>query len=838
MSTGSVTVRLNLATGGYSSEMAKAERQMKSFAASTTTMGQHTVSSMQAASASIRLLEGGMTNNIRAAERFISLLPAISGLLEAAFPVVGAAALAGVFIRIGAEVGKYIQKLNEVPQNPFAGMIASAKVANDAIAVTNDRLEMEIEKLEHKPVNGMALALDEARQASDKLFESLEKSNNAFTEAMGKMNVSRMQGLWQNATPTAQADQNIAKARAGVQQVLADHQPTIDDALASGNQDNVKQAREALMVDLQKAYAAQDKALRDGLAAAQKSQADYKGSYSVGSDSSVVMQKYSGALQQSAVEQASAGGQYGESMLKPKKDQLEASNAAQEAERKRQEAIVQLWQKALDQDKANNDITVAQEAAYWLYRAETARKGSLSYIDAIDEANKKIAEINANTMEEQKKGLLVSREFDALSGGSAADHPDDTAAQARQRAEASQYLLGSGNQVNTSALQQQGKGAADYLKNLNESIALQHANADAIAEASLKMAVMTGQMSKLDAAQAEAALHAQEYKDAIEAIDQAIANAQNLPEGFGKQSTIAGLGNQKSQATASYQIQSAQDQQNVASQQIFPAAKQALDEMVQSFTDLAATLKNVIPQTIAGLNNDLTKLATGQYKSGDVGKTLTQAGQGLFKTGLQGIEGNVLKAFNLGKTKAKAPDGSPGSPFYVIPAGQAALSQSQSPSASAGGNAQSGARSIVGNLMHSVMPAASSLGFLGPSMLSQYSSAAPQTPYNFGSNPLASLAGDAAKFVVPFLADGGDILANRPAIIGENGPELFTPRSAGTVTPNSALGGGGDTHFHIDARGSSDPAAVHAAVMRAAPHIVAASMQAHHSSDKRKPSGR
>jgi phage-related minor tail protein len=45
-----------------------------------------------------------------------------------------------------------------------------------------------------------------------------------------------------------------------------------------------------------------------------------------------------------------------------------------------------------------------------------------------------------------------------------------------------------------------------------------------------------------------------------------------------------------------------------------------------------------------------------------------------------------------------------------------------------------------------------------------------------------------------FLAEGGPAQANTPYIIGERGPELFVPRTAGTVVPNNALSGmGGQT---------------------------------------------
>ncbi len=38
-------------------------------------------------------------------------------------------------------------------------------------------------------------------------------------------------------------------------------------------------------------------------------------------------------------------------------------------------------------------------------------------------------------------------------------------------------------------------------------------------------------------------------------------------------------------------------------------------------------------------------------------------------------------------------------------------------------------------------------------------------------------------------AAGGQVMADTPIIVGERGPEMFVPRSAGTIVPNNALGG-------------------------------------------------
>lgn len=49
-----------------------------------------------------------------------------------------------------------------------------------------------------------------------------------------------------------------------------------------------------------------------------------------------------------------------------------------------------------------------------------------------------------------------------------------------------------------------------------------------------------------------------------------------------------------------------------------------------------------------------------------------------------------------------------------------------------------------------------------------------------------------------FFADGGRPPVGRPSIVGERGPELFVPDSAGTVVPNNAMGGSNVT-FNINA---------------------------------------
>jgi len=63
---------------------------------------------------------------------------------------------------------------------------------------------------------------------------------------------------------------------------------------------------------------------------------------------------------------------------------------------------------------------------------------------------------------------------------------------------------------------------------------------------------------------------------------------------------------------------------------------------------------------------------------------------------------------------------------------------------------------------------------------------------------------------IPGRAGGGPVMGGSSYIVGERGPELFTPGSSGTITPNGAMGGNNIT---INVQGA-DPQAVVAALQR------------------------
>jgi len=62
---------------------------------------------------------------------------------------------------------------------------------------------------------------------------------------------------------------------------------------------------------------------------------------------------------------------------------------------------------------------------------------------------------------------------------------------------------------------------------------------------------------------------------------------------------------------------------------------------------------------------------------------------------------------------------------------------------------------------------------------------------------------DNLPFKIPGRAEGGPVKGGRSFIVGERGPELFTPGVSGMITPNHALGGSTSIVVNVDASGSS-----------------------------------
>lgn len=82
--------------------------------------------------------------------------------------------------------------------------------------------------------------------------------------------------------------------------------------------------------------------------------------------------------------------------------------------------------------------------------------------------------------------------------------------------------------------------------------------------------------------------------------------------------------------------------------------------------------------------------------------------------------------------------------------------------------------------------------------------AQPQAGGGFSFDSIISGIGD---FFGGFFADGGPVSTNKGYVVGERGPELFMPRTAGDIISNEAMNGGGEgatVNFNINAISTRD----------------------------------
>ena len=94
---------------------------------------------------------------------------------------------------------------------------------------------------------------------------------------------------------------------------------------------------------------------------------------------------------------------------------------------------------------------------------------------------------------------------------------------------------------------------------------------------------------------------------------------------------------------------------------------------------------------------------------------------------------------------------------------------------------------IKDNVTNAILGAVEGTKTLGQSALDILKQIGKQA-LSMGINQAFGALGGAGGFLGKlFMADGGPVRAGKPYIVGERGPELFVPNSAGTIVPNEAI---------------------------------------------------
>lgn len=734
-----------------------------------------TVAPWMASSAAIRTLEGNITNNIRAAERFIALSPRVAAAAQAMFPIVGAVALTGVVAHLVERIVEYRKESAETArknEQMWYTIQTATRTANDETQLMIDKIEIANARMERKPENRLKEAIDEAIVDVDKLNDKLDQTLQKLSDTIkGSMPSALQQFL-------GSASNSDIKDRVDALKDTLDALNLSEGQKLAGVTDKRSIAAIEGQFEGQRANAIAGVQGWMATALAQQ-KALLPNGRNIWIESSDVKSR----IEQLTRAQNVVG-------------QIELSN--------RLAGLLTSDQNRSAFDQGKTDAArAAAERAEALNRSMPAGK----WIDEIG------AQVRENTEQLSKEGgnpFLITPKpvYDATGRPNAMPTQVTGAAYPGSDLSKQQDLM--------KYLEDQGRAAAEWARNVNEGAIIQQRASDAIAETSLRLQVATGQMSRYDAAQARGTLHAQQYAEEMERLNTAARAIETDPTltPIERRAELQGVDNQRAAATGTYLATTLQDEAEKHAATSLGALRDATDKLTQAFSDLPAHLVELLTSTVNGFNSAFSSaVMTPSHSSQEWRRNMSNAMAGQFRSlGSRGLdaalqlgEGNLLGKFGFGK--ASKPDGS--SAAAALWVRLATLT-----SGAGASSAASGAAAAAGSIVASTPGMGSNAGGMVSGIV---------------SGALSALAHFAA---------GGPIPSGLPAIVGENGPELFVPSSSGHIVPNDqlSLGGRGDVHHHwnIDARGANDPSAVEASVHRAMrpymkqlPAMVPAIMRAH-----------
>jgi hypothetical protein len=781
---GEVKIILAVDGASYSAALEKAKTQLKQLENSVGDAGKKTRAEMHEATASIALFGEEFGVHLpRHVRSFVASLPGVASAMSAAFSGAAILAIGMALVETGKKVYEFIQKTEEAARKnaeAWRQIQAPIEVANDELAVTNDKLENAIAKLEHKPENGMKEAIDEAILSADKLGEKLTADQEKIVATIKAQEVSFLG----QAFGAKQGTADITERSEALKQAL-------DEADIEGR------ARLKALHDGKATQEEIDAATRE-LNDKRKQLIDDQLKWVTGEITTAKQ------LQKAWTAAGPAGQILGATMgaVNPK-DRLAlltgyaGSLGAQSDFITGTETNIGLkGRQATDAAAAANLAAMKEANAKRMeeWRRQLAEVEALTDLSKQDEANywRGLAEAIRNNaplvqsaMDEANRAQIAANKqySENLMKGWLAD------SQAFERKKSDDERIHNEVMAAFDANQRdQDEGTRAQRQGARDTFAAAAEEIDAAMREGEETIRATRGLSRLDAAQALQQLHA----GGAAALQQAFGTAQNAGAVFSLRDA------EKLTAAADKQEQAGNAA--VESATALGALKDAAAELAVRFSDMPAAIHEAVAGIIGTTNDALMSTLTDRYHRGNWREAGRRIFAGVTQTGLQAAEGSLLKL--IPGVSAKLGENFT-NPVHTL----TKLVDTAAPGA--GG---------AGNWATAAFPAAAGAG-----------------------GALAKVAGVVADLFLPHLAEGGPMTTGMPAIVGEQGPELFIPAGAGRIVPNAAAGAlGGTTHvWNIDARGANDPAATRFAVQRgileAAPRIAAGSIAAQREMATRRP---
>jgi hypothetical protein len=822
---GQIVIDISAGTSKFVTDIEAAKGKIREFGREA----HGSVSGIQAVSANLRVMEGNMTNNLRAAERFLAMLPGVANAAKLAFPVAGAIAFGGIVYELGTKVYDFFKKLQEGPEKSataWSKLAGSVHATTAELELTGAKLDQDIARLSGKPENGLAVAIAEANVAANKLGETLDANLAKIYETFKQQEP----GFWDQLLG-AISNKKVMESLGGL---------TGGGALVAESRANTA-ARNALGPSFDKQYYEAQLAtaqsarqpLADDLARLTKLGAHIQ--QFLGTDSADYRNN------QKALENAQKQVDIADQTIAQLK--LEIANTGKTVLKDKLEAAKRNGDGGLS-ELENYERSIREKGLTELGKIY-ARRDDLGFAPGSAFGNR--AAVAANTEAdrylsgEETKGRDETEKIFGYDNEYGQHIPGSAEMELRKRQEADNKELDSVLKTWADGVVKSFKTNFEQIKKAKEeAFRVGNISAERAAEAGIEG--NTEQKLRIEAQYASQRSHS--YQDEVNYLGQISAlDTDNLK--LKLQAAEAELANAKTLGDEERIEEKALevDKARVAlkKQELEVDVQRArLDSQhlttlqsgyQQFFADLKAKAKEPgqilydgMSSALDRVSGQLAKFATGQKTSW--GKTFQGIGEQMVQESTKAMLskglGKLGDLFGIHAPKGK-PDGTAGNPYHVIVDGQGPAAQNAVPGGGLGAlGGLFGSGSLGGGIF-------SLFGGLG-SLFSSGGEAA-------AGGASAGIESVTSAISFPMLASGGDVDPGRSYIVGDGGePELFRPKTAGTVIPFSKMGGGSHTYI-IDARGAEVGVEhrVARAIHEAHSSAISGSVQAHAENRKRMP---
>lgn len=368
-------------------------------AVSVSTKGSNT--QFAAAKLGVDAITGSTQGMVNALARGIVSAGFMGNVLKAAFPallVFGFAEVIGSTIERIVELGRRIEETPGKTRHLFDELGESIRIENDNIQVTIDKLDIAIARLQKRPENTLALALDEARQFADKLAQSLDHALDRIHQVAKEVEVGFWQGMVSGQMPTGFITREFGPGgafAAHMDSVIEGNNRLIDSARQLNDQGAMNAAKLQVEINLQKAYGDELKKISDQrkeLASIGLAKAVFVGSpeqaiAELDSIARVIEQRRKSISLMSTEEEMKVK----EAQVKA---QVDANKNALSAHKKAEEDLKHHYDSILAFQESQQEMSHAQLKKYWEDALAEVKSSGKKYEDLIREMQMKIGHLN------------------------------------------------------------------------------------------------------------------------------------------------------------------------------------------------------------------------------------------------------------------------------------------------------------------------------------------------------------------------------------------------------------------------------------------------------------